>query len=86
MLGTLVAISVQFARAGTARWVSVVSMGTAVVPIALAAFRTVPHAVRLGGRRDPVVAQREFARSVLRDHLVCLVLIVALLVVQIGWA
>lgn len=86
MLGTLVAIAVQLARADTARWVSVVSVATAGVPIGIAAFRTVPHAVRLGSRTDPVVGQREFARSVLRDHLVCLVFIVALLVVQIGWA
>jgi hypothetical protein len=86
MLGTLVAIAVQLLRDDASRWVSAVSAGTAVVPIGLAGARTVPSAVRLGSRRDPVEVQSTLARSVLRDHLVCAVLIVALLVTQLGWA
>jgi hypothetical protein len=86
MVGTVVAVAVQLIRDDVPRWVSAVSVATAVVPIGLAGFRTVPSAVRLGSRRDPVTVQSALAHSVLRDHLVCTVFIVALLVTQLGWA
>ena len=86
MLATLAATVVQLVREDSPRWVSAVSLLAALSAIALAGARTVPSAVRLGTRRDPVAVQGALARSVLRDHLVCLASISTLLVVQLGWA
>jgi hypothetical protein len=86
MLGTLVAIALQWIRDDAPRWVSVVSAAAAAAPIGLAAVRTVPSAVRLGARGDPPAAQSTLARSICRDHLFCLASIAALLVTQVVWA
>jgi hypothetical protein len=86
MLVTLGAIAVQAVAGDTPGWVSVVSALAALTGIGLAGARTVPHAVRLGSRRDPVPVQSALARSVFRDHLVCLAAIATLLVVQLAWA
>jgi hypothetical protein len=85
MIGTLVAIVVQAVRTDAPRWVSAVSAISAVVPIGLAAARTVPNAVRLGARQDSVATQSGLARSVLRDHVVCFTLVSVLLVTQLVW-
>ncbi|MGH9230990.1 MAG: hypothetical protein ACRD07_20055 [Acidimicrobiales bacterium] len=86
MVATLLAIVLQATGDDVPRWVSVVSAVAAAAPIGLAAARTVPSAVRLGTRRDPLEVQRWLARSVCRDHLVCLPSIAALLVLQLVWA
>jgi hypothetical protein len=86
MLVTLGAIGIQALVGDTPGWVSVVSAAAALTGIGLAATRTVPRAVRLGSRRDPAPAQSTLARSVFRDHLVCLAAITTLLVVQLAWA
>jgi hypothetical protein len=86
MLATLLAIVLQATSDDVPRWVSVVSAVAAAAPIGLAATRTVPSAVRLGTRRDPVELQLWLARSVCRDHLACLPAIATLLVVQLVWA
>jgi hypothetical protein len=66
-----------------AAWTSLVLV---VGAVGLAGARTVPKAVRLGARRDSLLQQRALARSILRQHLACLVAITALLVVQLTWA
>jgi hypothetical protein len=86
MLGTLIAIVLQVIRDEAPRWVSAVSAVAAVAPIGLAAFHTVPSAVRLGARRDSVATQRALARSVCRDHLFSIASIATLLVIQLIWA
>jgi hypothetical protein len=86
MLATLLAIVVQAMGDDAPRWVSVVSAVAAAAPIGLAAARTVPSAVRLGSRRDPVDAQGTLARSICRDHMICIPWIATLLVVQLVWA
>jgi len=86
MLGTLLAIAVQLVRDDSPRWVSAVSVVTGVVPIGLAAARTVPGAVRLGGRGDPPAVQSRLARGILRQHAFCLASIAGLLIVQLLWA
>jgi hypothetical protein len=86
MLATLLAIVAQAMGDDAPRWVSVVSAVAAAAPIGLAAARTVPSAVRLGSRRDPVEAQRMLARSIFRDHMFCIPWIATLLVVQLLWA
>jgi len=85
MVVTVVAIIVEIARSDgppVARWLSLV---LAVVPIGVAATRTVPRAVRLGARRDPLHVQATAARSICTEHLFCLGSIAALLVVQLVW-
>jgi hypothetical protein len=67
-------------------WVSVVSLAAAFTGIGLAGAHTVPSAVRLGGRADPPGEQSRLARTICRDHLVCLTAIATLLVVQLAWA
>ena len=86
MLLTLGTIIAQIARGERAAWVGWVSLGLAGAAIVLAGARTVPHAVRLGTRRDPPSAQSALARSILRDHLVCAAAIAAVLVVQLSGA
>ncbi len=61
-------------------WLTVASGVLAGVPILLALIRTVPNAVRLGSRLDGPAQQSRLARSVCRDHLVCVVCVFAFLV------
>jgi hypothetical protein len=84
MLGTLGTIIAQIARGERPHWLGWVSLGLAGGPIGLAAGHTVPSAVRLVARRDPVEGQSRLARSILRDHVVCALAILALLVVQLA--
>ncbi|MGH9004189.1 MAG: hypothetical protein ACRDYV_13780 [Acidimicrobiia bacterium] len=83
VLGTLVA---QAIVDDVPVWATAASLAAAMTGIGLAGARTVPSAVRLGGRTDPTGEQTRLARSILRDHLVCLAAIATLLVVQLAWA
>ena len=65
-------------------WVPWVSLALAAAPILLAGARTVPSAVRLGARRDTVDRQSALARSIFREHLLCIAAIAAMLVVQLS--
>jgi hypothetical protein len=76
MVATLGTIIAQIARGEHPRWLGWVSL-------ALAGAHTVPSAVRLGTRRDPAERQAQLARAVFRDHVLCAVSIMALLVVQL---
>jgi hypothetical protein len=62
------------------------SLLLAAAPILLVGIRTVPNAVRLGARGDPVDGQSTLARSICREHLFCLASIAGLLVLQIASA
>jgi hypothetical protein len=86
MLATLAGIVVEIAEGDSPRWVAWVSLALAAAPILLAGARTVPSAVRLGARRDPLDRQSALARSIFRQHLVCIAAIAALLVVQLSQA
>jgi hypothetical protein len=86
MVGTLTAVVVQLARADAPSWASWASLVLAAGAVGLAAGHTVPAAVRLGRREDPPELQSRLARSICRDHLLCALAIVALLVVQLGFA
>ena len=85
MLATLAAIVVQLAKGDGPAWVGWTSLALAAGAIGLAGAHTVPSAVRLGTRRDPLDDQRRLARAILRDHLVCLTAIAIILVVQLGF-
>jgi hypothetical protein len=86
MVGTLAAIIVQLVRGDAPRWASSVSLALTAGAIALAALHTVPSAIRLGTRSDTLPDQSRIARSILRDHLVCIAAVAAVLVVQLSFA
>jgi hypothetical protein len=86
MLGTLGSIIAQIARGDRPRSVGWVSLALSAIPILLAGVHTVPSAVRLGTRADPIPGQSALARSILRDHVLCVIAIAALLVVQLALA
>ena len=85
MLATIVAIVIQIAGGDAPAWVAWTSLLLAVLAIALAAGHTVPSAARLGAREDPLDVQSRLARSILRDHLVCLAAITALVAIQLAF-
>jgi hypothetical protein len=85
MVATLAAIVVEIASGQERPWVGWSSLALAAAPIALAGARTVPGAVHLGTRADPPARQSELARSILREHLLCLAAIACLLAVQLGF-
>jgi hypothetical protein len=85
MLATLTAIALQLVEADDPRWVGWTSLALVALAVGLATVHTVPAAVRLGRRADPIEVQSRLARSILRDHVVCLVLVAATLVVQLGF-
>jgi hypothetical protein len=86
MLGTLAAIVDEIASGKTRAWVGWASLALAVAPITLAGARTVPGAVRLGARSEEPLRESSLARSILREHLLCIAAIAALLVVQLAFA
>lgn len=54
------------------RGVAVASLALCGVPIVLALVRIFPNAIRLGSCRDSAAVQSVLARSIGRDHLLCL--------------
>ena len=86
MLGTIVAIVVQLLLGDVPRWAAVVSLVLTAGAISLAAVRTVTSAMRLGTRSDTIAAQSSLARSILRDHLLCVTVVAIVLVVQLAFA
>jgi hypothetical protein len=86
MLATLVCIVVELVEGLDPVWLPWTTLVLAVIPIGLAGGRTVPSAVRLGTRRDDTSTQSRLARTIFRDHLVCLACISAGLILQLGSA
>ena len=72
MLVLLGALAFQAVRGRDRVWFLAMSAVLAGGPIVLALTRTVPNAVRLGNRLDSRTAQTRLARSICRDHLLCL--------------
>ena len=68
----LATLAVDAVLVGRPAWLLIVSAVLAGGPILLAVLRTVPNAVRLGRRADTAAEQTRLARSVYRDHHVCL--------------
>ncbi len=86
MVATIAAITVQIARGDHPTWVGWAALALAAGPILLAGLRTVPSAVRLGARDDSVAQQHQLAKSIYREHQLCAVSILALLVVELCFA
>jgi hypothetical protein len=86
MAGTIAAIIVQLLRDDAPRWAASASLALTAGAISLAALHTVPSAVRLGARSDTLPGQSRLARSILRDHLLCITAVAAVLFVQLMFA
>ncbi|HWX75540.1 MAG TPA: hypothetical protein VNZ05_09555 [Solirubrobacteraceae bacterium] len=84
MLATLAGVITEIAAGVDEQWAAWASLGLLFAAIALAGAHTVPSAVRLGARADPPARQSELARSICRDHLVCLAAIAGLLALQLA--
>ena len=84
MLGLLVSLVLELGTGGAPAWAAVTSLLLAIPPIALAGTSTVPAAVRLGQRTDPVERRMVVARHILRQHVMCFVCIAAVLVIQLA--
>jgi hypothetical protein len=79
----LIALVAQIALGDGPRWLAWASLALCGGPIALAAARVVPNAVRLGARSDPLPQQSALARSICRDHLLCIAGILGFLALQL---
>jgi hypothetical protein len=86
MAATLAAIVAQIAADDAPGWAGWASLALAASAIALAATHTFPTAVRLGAGTDPLDRQARLARSIGRDHLVCLAAMVSVLTIQLAFA
>jgi hypothetical protein len=86
MLATLAAIVVEIVEGGVPRWAAWVSLALALAPILLAGARTVPGAVRLGTRRDPLARQSSLARSICLEHMLCFASIAAVVALQLSFS
>ncbi len=61
----------------------IASLALCFAPAALALSRVVPNAMRLGQRSGDIAAQSALARSICRDHLLCLGLIGAFTLLEL---
>ncbi|MEB3981408.1 hypothetical protein OQ968_09055 [Mycobacterium sp. 663a-19] len=86
MLIMLGALGFQATRGPEPAWLLVMSALLAGLPIMLALTQTVPDAVRLGRRTDGPPEQTRLARSICRDHLVCVGCMLAFLVLWVAHA
>jgi len=84
MLVTIGSLIGEIARHDARTWVSWSSLALTLVGIGLAAARTVRNAQRLGAQTDNAEQQSALARSILRDHIVCVIAIVLALILQVA--
>jgi hypothetical protein len=83
MLIGLLTLLLQTFRGGDWRWIKLVSLFLFTVPVALALFRAHPNAVRLGSRVDSASEQSRLARTVCRDHFLCLAAMLSFVALQL---
>jgi hypothetical protein len=86
MLILLGALGFRWTRGDDAIWLLAASTLLAGMPILLALVLTVPNAVRLGNRVGSRAEQSHLARSICRDHLLCLGFMSAFLVLWVAVA
>ena len=86
MAGTLAALVAQVVGDETPDWAAWASLALAGTAIGLAAVHTFPAARRVGAGTDPDDVQSALARSIGRDHLLCIAAISAVLVIQLAFA
>src|SRR5262245_47796354 len=83
MAVTVIALIGVIVRDELPWWRAIPSLFLAVGAIVLAGARTVGNAVRLGQQIDDSATQSRLARAILRDHVVCIIAIGAVLVLQL---
>jgi hypothetical protein len=83
MLVTIGALVAQLFTDDLPAWRAALALALTVGAVGLAAVRTVGDAVRLGGQADGASEQSRLARSIFRDHLVCISAISAVLLLQL---
>lgn len=83
MLVTLGALTAELFGDELPLWRAALSLVLALVAVGLAAGRTVRDAVRLGRQIDDPAQQSQLARSIFRDHIICLGAIATVLVLQL---
>ena len=86
MLGTIAALVAQLAGGDAPRWASGICLGLVLAACGLALSHTFANGARLGTGRYPPEDQQRLARLMLRDHLLCLPAITAVLVIQLAFA
>ena len=86
MLTTTAALIAGLAGDDVPTATAIASLAVALPAFAIAGLHTVPTAKRLAAQTDTTADQSALARSILRDHLVCLAPITALLALQLSAA
>ena len=85
MVGTIAAAVVEVAQGNVATWAASASLALLLLAVSFAAARTVRNAVALGADVDRLTdADDALARSIGRDHLVCLCALAAALAIQLA--
>ena len=74
----------QLGRARGAFELRLAALALLAAPLALAALRVLPNAVRLGARLDSPELQSALARAIGRDHVMCLAAIVAFVAIELA--
>ena len=80
----VITLAVLIATGDGSRWRALASLVLCGGPSLLALTRVVPNAVRLGARSDSLPRQAALARSICRDHLLCLAGILGFLALQLS--
>jgi len=86
MFVTLAALGAEVAGDEVPAATAWASLALVLPAIAVALLHTVPAAVRLGTGDDGPAERASLARAILRDHLLCLVLVSALIALQLAAA
>jgi hypothetical protein len=84
MLVTIAALTAELFGDELHLWRASLALLLTLTAVGLAGGRTVPNAVKLGRQTDDATEQSRLARSILRDHVVCFGLILAVLVLQLA--
>ena len=85
MLATIASVCLQLARGDVPSWVAWASLALVVSPVLLAAVHTFPAAVRLGTGADGAGRRSQVARSICRDHLLCLAAVSSAMAIQLAY-
>jgi hypothetical protein len=86
MLTAVITLSIQIALSHQPRWLAPASLVLCGGPVLLAIVRVYPNAVRLAARSDAAPRQSALARSICRDHLLCLAGIAGFVALQLAAA
>ena len=84
MVLTIGAIVAELVRHDLPAWRAWPALVLTLAAVGVAAGRTVGNAQRLGRQSDDATRQSQLARSILRDHVVCITAIATVLLLQLA--